>query len=530
MAAKRLKPKRRVVLVIVDGFGINSNKENNAIYVARTPCMDALFARHPHTVLEASGTAVGLPAGQIGNSEVGHIIIGCGNIIEHDLTRINHAIDDQSFFKNPVLLQTIKQAKANQRPLHLLGLVSSGGVHSHVNHLLALIAMCQQHQVAPWLHMISDGRDTPPREVLEYRRLVEPMLQAAGGRIVTLMGRYYAMDRDCRWERTELAWHAMALAHGKTYPNFEAAVYDAYQTAGDEFIKPCVLADRWRLDEKDHLILFNFRNDRPRQLIDALSLPDFDHFSRGTWRPIHVTTLTEINKHLPCRVAFAPLRPQTSLARILSEKGLRQFHCAETEKYPHITFYFNGGNEKPMPGESRTLIPSPKVSTYDLQPEMSAPQVTAAVVDALAHGDYDFMVVNYANTDMVGHTAVPDPIITAVETVDEQLGRIAAAVREHNWTMVLTADHGNCDEMVDPKTKQPNTQHTLSPVPFLIANERHYKLAEGQNISSITPTILDLMGLHKPASIKGQSLIVSESDMPERQMPQANSRYWVCQQ
>lgn len=519
-------------MVILDGFGINANKENNAIYVARTPCMDALFARHPYTVLEASGAAIGLPPGQIGNSEVGHIIMGCGNIVEHDLTRINKAIDDQSFFKNKTLLQTVQQAKTDRRPIHLLGLVSSGGVHSHTNHLLALIALCQQRQVTPWLHMITDGRDTPPREALEYRRLIEPMLQAAGGRIVTVMGRYYAMDRDQRWERTELAWQAIACARGKPYRDVDTAVHDAYRTVGDEFIQPCVLEGGRRMDKKDHLILFNFRNDRPRQLIDALTLAEFRHFSRGDWKPIRVTTLTEINKHLPCQVAFAPLRPETSLPRILSEKGLRQFHCAETEKYPHVTFYFNGGNEKPMPGESRKLIPSPKVATYDLEPEMSARQVGDAVLDAIGNPDYDFIVVNFANTDMVGHTAVPDPIITAVETVDEQVGRVAEASREHDWTLIITADHGNCDEMLDPKTKQPSTQHTLSPVPFLIANNRHYQLSEGHNISSVTPTILDLMGLPQPESIKGRSLIVGESEADERQKkPLAETpRHWVCRQ
>ncbi len=503
------------MLVILDGFGVSPSKSNNAVHLADTPCLNELFARYSHTLLEASGPAVGLPAGQIGNSEVGHMTMGCGCVIEQDLVRINNEIKSETLFENPSLIYTLKKVKETGRPIHLLGLVSDGGVHSHINHLEALIEMCRRQKVTPILHAITDGRDTPPRNAMQFIERIEPLLKRAGGAMATLMGRYYAMDRDKRWERTESAWRAIALGAGIARAAAAEAIQSAYATGlGDEFIKPCVLPAARTLNADDQMILFNFRNDRPRQLVKALTMETFTGFDRGFDHNgaavINVTTMTEVDKTFPCLVAIAPVRPKTTLAKTVSERGLKQFHCAETEKYPHVTFFFNGGTEEPLPGEERELIPSPKVATYDLKPEMSARAVADAVIKALAHPAYAFIVVNFANTDMVGHTAVPTPIIKAVETVDHETGRIVDAAVASGWSVVITADHGNCDEMLDPKTQQPNTQHTMNPVPCLIVDGENRRLASGCNISSIAPTVLELMGLEVPEEMQARSLLVAE--------------------
>ncbi len=499
------------MLVILDGFGISPSKPNNAVHLADTPHLNELFARYSHTLLEASGPAVGLPAGQIGNSEVGHITMGCGCVVEQDLVRINNEIKSEAFFENPSLIYTLKKTKEAKRPVHLLGLVSDGGVHSHINHLEAMIEMCRRQEVPPILHAITDGRDTSPQNAMQFIERIEPQLKCADGTTATLMGRYYAMDRDKRWERTGKAWRAVAFGEGITRRSATEAIEAAYATgAGDEFIEPCVLPAAHALDADDHIILFNFRNDRPRQLVGALALPTFDGFDRGGAPVLNVTTMTEVDRSFPCLVAIAPVRPKTTLTKIISDSGLKQFHCAETEKYPHVTFFFNGGNEDPLPGEKRKLIPSPKVATYDLQPEMSAHAVADAVIAALSQPEYAFVVVNFANTDMVGHTAVPDPIIKAVETVDCETGRIVDAAIEHGWSVVITADHGNCDEMLDPNTQQPNTKHTMNPVPCLIVDGQSHRLASGCNISSIAPTVLELMGLEIPEEMEAPSVIVRE--------------------
>lgn len=504
---------RRTMLVILDGFGVSPNEANNAVRLANTPRLDALLERCPHTLLEASGPAVGLPVGQIGNSEVGHMTMGCGCVIEQDLVRINNEIESEAFHENPALIYTLKQAKQVERPIHLLGLVSDGGVHSHVAHLEALIEMCRQQEVAPVLHAVTDGRDTSPREAMQFIERIEPQIKAAGGGIATVMGRYYAMDRDHRWERTERAWRAIALAEGVERESAAEAIRQAHDAdVGDEFIEPCVLPAARPLDEKDHAILFNFRNDRPRQLVKALVSPSFDSFDRDDAAVVNVTTMTEVDKTFPCLVAMTVARPKITLAKIISEYGLKQFHCAETEKYPHVTFFFNGGAEEPLPGEERELIPSPKVPTYDAKPEMSAKEVADAVVKAMANPEFSFIVVNFANTDMVGHTAVAEPIIKAVETVDRETGRLVDAATEHGWSVVITSDHGNCDEMLNPETRQPNTRHTMNPVPFLIVDGEDHHLASGCNISSVAPTVLELMGLEAPKEMQAPSVIVKSKE------------------
>ena len=506
-----MKPEiRKTLLVILDGYGISEETDNNAVWVAKTPCLDRLFAKYPNTLLEASGPAVGLPPGQIGNSEVGHITMGCGCVIPQDLVRIDNAIKDRSMFNNKVLLGAIRRAKANNRPIHLLGLVSDGGVHSHIRHLLALIELAQREACVPIVHAIIDGRDTAPRCVRNFMQQLQEALEQAGGAVATVMGRYYAMDRDTRWDRTAAAWRVIAKGEGPHAKEIDDVIAKAYACGhSDEFIEPTRLDRHTPLDEKDQLILFNFRNDRPRQLIKALVCNRFDYFERGDYLPVNVTTMTEIDSKLPCAIAFLPIRPKVTLAKVVSDMKLKQFHCAETEKYPHVTFFFNGGVEEPLPGEKRCLIPSPKVSTYDLLPEMNAKAVADAVISALTLSEYSFIAVNFANMDMVGHTAVPDPIIKAVETVDRQLGAVVDAALKHGWQLLITADHGNCDEMLDLETGQPNTMHTTNPVPCLIVGENGaLKLRSGYSISSIAPTILDMMGIHIPPEMEAPSVIV----------------------
>ena len=510
MPAKSQPAVNRTLLIIIDGFGISPGKTNNAIYLADTPRLDRFFSDYPHTLLEASGPSVGLPPGQIGNSEVGHITMGCGCIVPQDLVRINTAIEDGSFFDNPSLIFMMKKAKGANRPIHLLGLVSDGGVHSHVNHLLALIRLAREQGCKPVVHVITDGRDTLPRCAHQFTDKVQGPLEQAGGTIATIMGRYYAMDRDNRWERTGKAWRALALNEGPRADSAADAIDAAYRAGiGDEFIEPTVLPQAQPM-AGDNAILFNFRNDRPRQLVKALAIADFDTFDRGGAGLANIATMTEIDQAFPCLIAFSPIRPKATLAKIISDAGMKQFHCAETEKYPHVTFFFNGGIEQPLPGEDRALIDSPKVATYDLQPEMSARQVADATIHVLEKREHVFAVVNFANADMVGHTATPKPIIKAVETVDLQAGRLVDTALENGWTTLITADHGNCDEMLDTATKQPNTQHTTNPVPCLIIgkNEIPNHLASGCSISSIAPTVLDLMGLEIPEEMDAPSVIV----------------------
>ena len=501
--------RKPTLLIILDGFGLNPNPENNAVVEADTPNIDRYFATHPLTRLQASGRGVGLPEGQMGNSEVGHMTIGSGMIIKQDLVRIDDAIEDGSFFENPALVAAVEKSKSNNRPLHLIGLVSEGGVHSHIDHLNALIRLCHQHGVVAQLHMITDGRDTAPQAAIGYLPKLESLLEECGGHIGTVIGRYYAMDRDQRWDRVELAWRAIVRAQGKAAETATQAIQASYeQGVGDEFIKPVVLSGLQPLQAGDEMVFFNFRNDRARQISAAFALEEFEGFSRGDdYQPITVTCMTHYDSRLNAPVAFAAMNPEVTLASVISDAGLKQFHCAETEKYPHVTFFFNGGRETCFEGEEHRLIASPRVATYDLKPEMSAAEVADTMIDALKSKAYEFLVVNFANGDMVGHTAVRNAIIEAVEVLDREVGRVIECAIESGYSIILSADHGNCDEMIDPESGEPHTQHSQHPVPCLVIDEQTTRLAEGDNLSAIAPTVLQLMGIAKPESMSGQSLI-----------------------
>lgn len=504
-------PRQPVVLIIMDGVGVNPSTKNNAFVEANTPRIDDYFSKQPHVTLAASGRAVGLPDDQMGNSEVGHLTLGTGTIIRQDLVRIDDAITDGSFFTNTALVNAARLARERGEPLHLIGLVSDGGVHSHLRHLLALIEICRREQVIPFLHMITDGRDTAPRCAQLYLSAVESALQEAGGRIVTLMGRYYAMDRDRRWQRTEKAFRAIALAEGIPAASAQEAIAAAYANdEGDEFIRPRIIGEPVLLHPQSVAILFNFRNDRPRQITAALTVPECTGFERGDFQPIAVTCLTQYETRFNAPIAFPPERPETTLAGTLSARGIQQFHCAETEKYAHVTFFFNGGHESRFPGEERVMVPSPKVDTYDLKPEMSAEEVANTVIAAIEEKRFGFVLVNFANGDMVGHTAVREPLLVAVETLDREVGRVLDAAAEQGYSAILTADHGNCDEYVDPVTGEPHTQHTIYPVPCMVMDRSRWRLATNGGLADVAPTVLALMGIEKPAEMLGESLLLEE--------------------
>jgi len=502
-------PRRPTLLVILDGFGINPDPTHNAVVQAQTPNFDRYFSENPMTTLQASGRGVGLPTGQMGNSEVGHMTIGCGSIVKQDLVRIDDAIEDGSFYDNPALLAALERARVALRPLHLIGLVSDGGVHSHIDHLYALIRLCHRHQVVAQLHMVTDGRDTAQQAALSYLPALEALLQECGGHVGTVSGRYYAMDRDQRWDRVKLAWNNIVHADGLAADSAQAAIQHSYNDGkNDEFVLPSHLPALQPLQAGDEMIFFNFRNDRSRQISAAFALAEFDEFDRGeAYQPITVTCLTHYDSRLNAPVAFNAVRPETTLGSVISDAGLRQMHCAETEKYAHVTFFFNGGREAPYPGEDRKLVPSPRVATYDLQPQMSAREVADEVIAAMQLGAYDFIVVNFANGDMVGHTAVVEAIIEAVETLDREVGRVLEAAQVNQYSVVLTADHGNCDEMVDPQTGKPHIQHSTHPVPCIVIDDEVESLRDGGNLSAIAPTVLQLMGITQPDCMTGSTVI-----------------------
>ena len=509
MTIKTVTLRRPTLLIILDGFGINPDPAHNAVVLASTPNFDRYFAEYPLTTLEASGRGVGLPAGQMGNSEVGHMTIGSGSIVKQDLVRIDDAIEDGSFFENPALLGTVQASRAANRPLHLIGLVSDGGVHSHIDHLKALIRLCYRHGVVPQLHMITDGRDTAPRAALSYLPDLEALLAECGGRIGTVAGRYYAMDRDQRWDRVKLAWDNITRGSGVGAESAQAAIQQSYAAGdNDEFVMPSHLPGLQTVQAGDEMVFFNFRNDRVRQICAAFSLEQFAEFERGQdYRPITVTCMTHYDSKLDAAVAFAPVHPETTLGSVISDAGFKQLHCAETEKYAHVTFFFNGGREAAYRGEDRKLVKSPRVATYDLQPEMSAQELANEVIKALQSATYEFIVVNFANGDMVGHTAIPEAIIKAVETLDSEVGRVLECAIANKYSVVLTADHGNCDEMVDPETGEPHTQHSNHPVPCLVIDAQVTTLAQNENLSALAPTVLQLMGIPIPAEMTGRSVI-----------------------
>ena len=496
------------ILIILDGVGINPDSQNNALAQARTPRLDALFSERAFTQLQASGAAVGLPDGQMGNSEVGHMIMGCGSILLQDLVRIDQSILDGSFYENRILLEAFRETVSRGSRLHLLGLVSDGGVHSHIRHLLALIELARREGVSPHVHMFTDGRDVPPRSALDYLPELEAALEGIGT-IDTVCGRHYAMDRDRRWPRTQRAFDAIAHGRGIPAPNAEAAIRQSYsEDCGDEFVMPSVCTGAAPVQPEDLMVFFNFRNDRPRQLAESLGRSDFAEFNRGNYSPAKLVTMTEFGFEHGVPVAFEEARPDVTLAEVISRNGIPQLHCAETEKYPHVTFFFNGGREPPWPGEQRVMLPSPNVETYDQCPEMSAEAVADAVIDAIRSQQYGFILVNFANADMVGHTAQTDAIIQAIEVLDFQIGRIVDAVKKHRMALMLTADHGNCDEMVDAHGR-PHTQHTAHPVPCVVLDQTERQLRDGGGLGNVAPTVLDLMGLERPAEMSMDSLLCS---------------------
>ena len=514
---------RPVVLVILDGWGIGRDEPGNAILNADTPTMDRLWAEYPRATLLTSGEAVGLPAGQMGNSEVGHTNIGAGFVVYQWLTRIDRAIADGEFAANPVLNRAIDRALANGGSLHLLGLVSDGGVHSHIRHLEALLRLAHARGLPPdqvVVHAFTDGRDTSPLSGFGFLDELETAMEEIGvGRIGTVSGRYYAMDRDRRWERTRKAYDAIVNGIGERAPSAAEAVRRAYADGiTDEFILPTVIGDgsgAARIRPGDSAIFFNFRADRGRQLSEALVGVTFGGWERGPRLPgLHLVTLARYEEGLEAEIAFPPMDVTNPLARVISEAGLAQLHTAETEKYPHVTFFLNGGREEPFLGESRVLIPSPKVATYDLQPEMSAPEVTDAVVGAIESGEYRFVIVNFANGDMVGHTGVFTAAVRAIETVDVCLGRVLAATLAAGGVALVTADHGNAEEMIDAETGAPMTAHTTNPVAVvLVAPEDHplrrAQLRHGGRLSAVAPTVLQLMGLAIPESMSEPSLFLA---------------------
>ncbi len=505
-----------LVLVILDGWGLCAGVGGNAIAQAATPNMDGFLARCPHTVLSASGEDVGLPAGQMGNSEVGHLNMGAGRVVYQELTRISKAIRDGSFFTNEVLLEAADFAGRNGRSLHLMGLLSDGGVHSHIEHLFALLELAKARGLDDvFIHAFLDGRDVPPANAREYfAALAVRLAELNCGAVATVMGRYYAMDRDRRWDRTEKAYNAMVFGEGCAVNSPLEAVEGGYRRGEtDEFISPAVVVREdgrpvARIADGDAVVFFNFRPDRARQISHALVDQDFSGFERRTGRPkVHFACMTLYDETIDAPVAFKPQVLLNTLGEVLSKRGISQLRLAETEKYAHVTFFFNGGVEEPNPGEERILIPSPKVATYDLKPEMSAPEVTGAFLEQLAAGRHRVMIMNYANPDMVGHTGYMTAAVKAVETVDRCLGRVVGAVLEKDGTVLITADHGNAERMKD-EHGGPHTAHTPNPVPFILIcrDVEGIALHEGR-LENVAPTILQLLGIPKPAEMTGESLI-----------------------
>ena len=509
--------KKPVVLMVLDGYGLSDHKEGNAIAMANTPVMDKLMAECPFVKGAASGLAVGLPDGQMGNSEVGHMNIGAGRIIYQDLTRITKAIADGDFFKNKVLLSAIENCKKNDSDLHLWGLLSDGGVHSHIEHLYGLLELCKKENFdRVYVHAFLDGRDTPPASGKDYiEQLLAKMKEIGVGKIASLSGRYYAMDRDNNWDRVKKAYDSLVLGEGVKAASAVKAMEDSYaEGVTDEFVIPTVITDEAGnplsvVKENDSVIFFNFRPDRAREMTRAFCDDKFTGFDRK-FIPLTFVCFKDYDETIPNKlIAFENGSIKNTFGEYIASKGLKQLRLAETEKYAHVTFFFNGGVEEPNKDEDRVLVKSPAVATYDLQPEMSAPEVSEKLNAAIRSGKYDVIIINFANPDMVGHTGVIPAAVKAVETVDQCVGTAVEAIKEVDGVLFICADHGNAEQMIDYKTKAPHTAHTTNPVPFILVNyDDSVKLREGGCLADIAPTLLEIMGLPQPAEMTGKSLIV----------------------
>jgi 2,3-bisphosphoglycerate-independent phosphoglycerate mutase len=504
---------KKVILIIMDGWGLGKKKESDAIQNAKTPFVSSLYEKYPHSTLVTCGRAVGLPEGQMGNSEVGHLNLGAGRVVYQELERINVAIESGEFEKNPALLDSINYAKGNKKPLHLIGLVSDGGVHSHINHLKALATICKKHDLENvYIHAFTDGRDTDPKSGIHFLEDLQQHLDKTTGRIATITGRYYAMDRDKRWERIAVAYDALVDRNGEISNDLLASVKSSYQKdVTDEFLKPIINAATpdSGIKNGDAVICFNFRTDRCREITEALTQTAFPDQGMKPFQ-LHYTTMTLYDHQFKnIHIIFQKDDLVNTIGEVLAQHHKKQIRIAETEKYPHVTFFFSGGREKPFEGEKRIMIPSPKVATYDLKPEMSAYEVTDALLPEIKNQSADFICLNYANADMVGHTGVWDSVVKAVETVDTCVKEIVTAALENNYTVFLTADHGNADYIVN-EDGTPNTAHTKNLVPFfIIDNEWKGNIKPGK-LGDLAPTILTMMKLPVPAEMKGDILIDSE--------------------
>lgn len=511
---------RPIVLTILDGFGLNNHTEGNAVIAAKTPVLDKLMKEYPFVHGNASGSAVGLPKGQMGNSEVGHLNIGAGRVVYQELTRITKEIEDGEFFKNQELLEAVDNCIKNNSNLHLFGLLSNGGVHSFNGHLYGLLELAKRKGLdRVYIHAFLDGRDTSPTSGKEFIQELNAKTAEIGvGKIATVIGRYYAMDRDNRWERTKAAYDALTKGIGTTAESAVSAIEESYkQNITDEFVKPVIIMNEGApaalVKDSDSVIFYNFRPDRARQLTRAFCNEDFNGFDRGKRINTTYVCFTDYDVTIPNKLtAFKKVEINNTFGEFLAKKNKKQVRIAETEKYAHVTFFFNGGKEEPNEGEDRILIPSPMVATYDLQPEMSAYKVCDTLVEAIESDKYDVIIINFANADMVGHTGEEPAVIKAVEVLDECVGRTLAAVRKVSGVMFLCADHGNAEQLIDYDTKEKFTAHTTNPVPFILINaEPSLGLKEGGRLSDIVPTLIELMGLEKPEEMTGESLLIQKT-------------------
>ena len=509
--------KKTTMLMIIDGYGINKNEKGNAVIAAETPNLDKLNKTCPTTEIFTSGLKVGLPEGQMGNSEVGHTNIGAGRIVYQQLTKITKSIEDGDFFSIPEFVSAIENCKKNNSKLHIMGLVSDGGVHSHIRHLYGLLEMAKRKDFEDvYVHCFLDGRDTPPASAEEYIMQLESKMKQKGiGKIASVSGRFYAMDRDKRWDRIQKVYDAIVNGKGERSSTATGAIEDSYQKEiFDEFVEPTLIASSDKnivtIGPKDSVIFFNFRPDRAREITRVLVDTSFNEFETRKDLDLYFVCMTEYDATLPnVNVAFKPERLVNTFGEYISNKGLTQLRIAETEKYAHVTFFFNGGEEKQYPGEDRILVPSPKVLTYDLQPEMSEPEVTEKVVEAINSGKYDAIILNYANSDMVGHTGSMEAAVKALEAVDDGVGKVVEAMKKNGGVLLVTADHGNSEQMIDYVTGEPHTAHTTNPVPLILYGMENTKLKPGK-LADLAPTMLDIMGLEKPEEMTGESLLIRE--------------------